>query len=366
MLETIHEYALEKLEASGEAEALRRRHAEYFLRLAEQAEPELKRAHQREWLELLAVEHDNLRAALSWARESGNYDVELRLVGALGRFWYVRSHVSEGRLWVESALARTGDQPPAARARALTAAGILASMAADFERLAETSEERLQLFRELGDLEGVAEALFDLGRVALFKGDLDDASSLMESARAVSEETGDRWATAVARMGLANVALLRGDFEQARVEAEEAVVVSREIGVAELLAFALVNLGHAKLSERGSDAMSAYLESLSICREIGAKECACGALDGLAAATVVAGDERRAVILLAASESARAAAGIENQPYEADLHARTNAGARQELGESEYDEALAAGASMSFEEAIDYALGLEAMEGSPR
>jgi tetratricopeptide (TPR) repeat protein len=358
MFETIHVYALEKLEASGEAEMLRRRHAEYFLRLAEQAEPELKRAQQRTWLELLAAEHDNLRTALSWAEESGNYEVELRLVGALGRFWYVHGHVIEGRLWVESALARTGDQPPAARARALTAASLLAAVTADLERLAETSEERLHLFREVGDLEGAAEALVDVGRVAFAKGDLDRASSLFDSARAASEETGDRWATALARMGLANVALQRGDFEEAQVEAEEAVSISREIGVAEWLAAALVNLGHANLSERGSASRSAYLESLSVCREIGAKEIASWALDGLAAATAAGGDKRRAVILIAASESVREAGGIEmdSQPYEADLHARTNTAARRELGDSEYHDAFAAGASMSLEEAIDFAL----------
>jgi predicted ATPase len=362
MLETIREYAEEQLEAAEEGGALRRRHAEHFLRLAERAEPELKRAQQHEWLELLGAEHDNLRAALSWARESGSHDVELRLVGALGRFWYVRGHVSEGRLWVEGALARVGDEPSLARARALTAASYLAALMADVERLAETSDERLQLFRQLGDREGVAEALVDLGRVAFSRGDLDDASSLMESALAVSKESGDRWATALAEMGLTTIALQEGDFERAQVEAKEAVSISREIGVADWIAAALANLGHAKLPEGGLAAKSAYLESLSVCREIGAKEASTWALDGLAAATEAAGDARSAVTLLAAAENVRAAAGIDidSQPYEAELHARTKGAARRELDESAFQEAFAAGASMSWEDAIDYALGLSA------
>jgi hypothetical protein len=169
-------------------------------------------------------------------------------------------------------------------------------------------------------------------------------------------------------MGRTNIALQRGDLELAQTEAEEAVSISREIDVPEWLAHALVNLGHAKQTEDSSASAGAYLESLSICREIGAKECACTAFDGLAALEAAAGEIRSAVMLLAASQSSRASAGIEmdSQPYEADLHERTTAAARRVLAEREFRDVAAAGARLSFEEAIEYALGLGATTESRR
>ena len=145
MLETIHEYAREKLEESAEAEEIKRAHAEYFLTLAEEAYPELKGANQLEWLESLEAEHDNMRAALSWALERKEVEVALRLGGALWWFWSVRGYHSEGRRWLEEALAIDGRVSPESRAMALAGVGELASDQGDLDRAKEACEEGLEL-----------------------------------------------------------------------------------------------------------------------------------------------------------------------------------------------------------------------------
>ena len=145
MLETIHEFAREKLEESGEAEEIKRAHAEYFLTLAEEAYPELKGPDQLEWLERLEAEHDNMRAALSWALERKEAEVALRLGGALWWFWAMRGYHSEGRRWLEEALAIDGRGSPVSRAMALAGAGWLASQQGDLDRAQEACEEGLQL-----------------------------------------------------------------------------------------------------------------------------------------------------------------------------------------------------------------------------
>jgi predicted ATPase/DNA-binding SARP family transcriptional activator len=133
MLGPVRQYVHEKVEEIGESEAVRRQHAEYFLALAEEADPQLKGAEQEEWLKRLEQEHDNLRAALSWALEQGKAELGLRLSGALGDFWYMRGHLSEGQRWLEAGLAQSGTYSDSARAKALLHAGHIASMLGDYE-----------------------------------------------------------------------------------------------------------------------------------------------------------------------------------------------------------------------------------------
>jgi predicted ATPase len=356
MLETIHEYARQQLEQSGDAETIRSRHADYFLQLAEQAAPELRNARQQDWLDLLEAEHDNLRTALSWVRDCGDVEHELRLVGALGDFWYVHVHVREGRAWVENALARATPHLPAVRARALTAASYTAMVAGDFGRVTSSAEERIQLCRELDDLHGVAEAICHLGLAASASGDFKRASSLYESSRSLAREAGDRWTVQIATINLADLALRAGDPEQARVEAEAAVALARELGLKVNLAWSLVNLGHAKLLEGGAESISVYAESLLISRDIGAKENVLFALDGFAAAVCDAGEHERAVTLLAAVAAGHEATGIAEQGFEAKLHAQTLQAARRVLNDDEYAGAFKTGGAMSLEEAVDFAL----------
>ena len=187
MLETIRDYATERLIESDEYEPLRHAHAHYFLALAEQAEPELTGPRQADWLERLEAEHDNLRAALGWAREQNAAETALRLTGALWRFWYTRGYLSEGRRWLDQALAmvevglpvlhaEAGARPSAdaqmqktsmaVRAKALTGAGGLAYAQADYAPAQTCYEASLALFRELGDRRGIASSTNVLGVLA--------------------------------------------------------------------------------------------------------------------------------------------------------------------------------------------------------
>jgi hypothetical protein len=145
MLETVHEFAREKLQESKEAEEIKRVHAQYFLTLAEQAFPELRGPDQLEWLERLEAEHDNMRAALSWALEHKQVELALRLGSALWWFWWMRGHNSEGRRWLEQALAMDGRGSPEVRAIALAGAGALASEQGDLDRAKEACEGGFEL-----------------------------------------------------------------------------------------------------------------------------------------------------------------------------------------------------------------------------
>jgi predicted ATPase len=145
LLYPIRQYALEKLEHSGEVEEVKRAHAQYFLAMAEEAEPELIGPQEAEWLEHLEVEHDNIRAALFWSSERGEVELGLRLAGALMSFWFWEGHYGEGRGWLEVALSQEGPTSALARAKALGAASLLGWRQSDYARAREAAEEGLRL-----------------------------------------------------------------------------------------------------------------------------------------------------------------------------------------------------------------------------
>ena len=179
MLETIREFGLERLAEHDETEPSSEAHADYFLALAERAEPELTGPAQAVWLDRLEAEHANVRAALRWALGDGDPVVALRLVGALWHFWQVRGHVGEGRAWAEEAW-RPGDRrPTVARGRALRAAGLLAEYHGDYDRAVVWHEEAAAVWRELGDERNLARTLDHLGNCAHDRGDLTTAASCM-------------------------------------------------------------------------------------------------------------------------------------------------------------------------------------------
>ena len=150
LLDTIRQYAQEKLEQSGEIEDVKRAHAEYFLALVEEAEPELIGPREAEWFERLVEELDNFRAALSWASVHGEAELSLRLAGVLGSFWFWEGHSSEGHGWLEGALNQEGPTSVLARAKALGAASLLASQLSDYARARGAAEEGLRLSKEAG------------------------------------------------------------------------------------------------------------------------------------------------------------------------------------------------------------------------
>ncbi len=188
LLETVRQYAREKLLEARDAEVVRRRHRDWFLALADRAESELLGPQQAAWLNRLEQEHDNLRAALDWSLGSGAIEAALRLAGALWPFWEVRGYLGEGREWLEMVLAKSGELPVALRAKVLQGAGILAWYQDDYERAVALCQQTLALYRELRQKQGMAIALNTLGLIRRSQGLYPEAHSLLEESLSIFRE----------------------------------------------------------------------------------------------------------------------------------------------------------------------------------
>ena len=240
VLETIREYALEQLEASGEREMLERAHADYFLALSEQAEPHLAGAELGVWLDLLEGEYSNLQAALAWLHTHAENDRALRMAAALWPFWDQRGYYVEGRRWLEKLLEGrsemgrlTGEMSPFNRrvqAKVLIGASGLAWDQQDLERAAVLAEEALTLVRADGYLHWTADVLADLGLVALDRGRLDEAVTFLTECLALAQQIEDEARLAAAQLTLSLVRLTQGELEQAQALAEEALVLEERCG----------------------------------------------------------------------------------------------------------------------------------------
>ena len=230
LLETVREFAVERAGAAGELATFRRRHAAYFLGLAEAAE--FTSADAPTWLQRLEADNNNLRASLTWALEH-EPETALRLSSAIWRFWYARGYLTEGARWLEAALSATEQTEPGrrtTRAEALTGAGVLAHYQGQYGRAANLCGQSLALCRVLGDRPGVAAALHGLALVARAGGDFAMARTMYEEARRVHEELDDRWGLSYTLRYLAVVLWMEADYAQARQVIATSLAVAREIG----------------------------------------------------------------------------------------------------------------------------------------
>jgi predicted ATPase/class 3 adenylate cyclase len=235
MLETIREYGLEALSAHGEEEVTRQAHAAYYLALAEMAEPHYGGPEQTVWLGRLEREHDNLRAALLWSLEQAEteearprIEIALRLGGALRRFWLVHAHVTEGRNFLEQALAASEKTTAPVRAKALIATANLAVAQNDYERTEVLTQQSLTLFRELGDQPGIAFSLQLLGSALWNRGNPAAGRSLTEEALTLFRKIGDKSQTAWALTQLALLDSSQGQYSRAYTLFEEGLALHRE------------------------------------------------------------------------------------------------------------------------------------------
>ena len=270
MLETIREYGLECLKAAGEREGAQRAHAAYFLGITDQAEAELTGPRQSQWLDRLEGEHDNLRAALSWAEGQGEAEIALRLGASLWRFWLVRGHMREGRqrlerlLRLEGARARTS-----ARARVLHGLGTIIHEISDYAEARPYAEESLSIWRELGDKKGTARALNSMGWLAFQHGDFDMARSLSEEALLINRGMGEKRGVAVALFNLGSVAMHRSDYPGALSVFEESLSLRREVGDRRSCAYVQVSLSWVEHQRGNHERAAAILEeALSVLREL--------------------------------------------------------------------------------------------------
>ena len=248
MLETIREYAAERLSERGDADAFYRRHAEHFLALAEQAAPELEREGQTVWLERLDRDHDNFRAATEWASGSRDQRLELRLVCSLWWFWYMRGHWHEGRQALERALAANNGEDLDLRTRAFNGVAWFAQRQGDRDAWKRNAEECLRLGRDLGDTQTSGRALRSLATHASTGGDNAGATTLFAASAQLSTSVGDTWNLAIIANNRGYQARAAGDFAGAVDLFEEAVSLSRALGDRRGIASMLINLAGAELS----------------------------------------------------------------------------------------------------------------------
>ncbi len=354
MLETIREYASERLEESGEAEELRRRHAEHFLALAEEAYPNL-RGSPKEWLDRLEREHDNLRAALDRLGASGESQRALRLAGALSRFWYLGGHVVEGSRRLESAL-RTDEAPTAARGRALNGAAMMAFEGGDLAAQRLRAQEAFALHRALGDAWGTAYSGHLLGYVALEEHDWARAQQLFDECVRAFRELGDEHYTLVATFNLAWAYEELGDPERARALHEENLRRARATGNERMEALSLAALADRVRDEgRVRDALAMLKASLRISRDLGERVEIADVLSRLASGLAVAGRAGPAARLLSSSMALHEKIGS-RRFWVAQRNEETLATIRTQLDEAAYAEAWEEGRRLTVDEAVALAM----------
>jgi predicted ATPase len=262
MLETIRQYAAEKLAESGEAEAVHARHRDWYLALAEEAEDKLEGPEQAEWLERLESEHGNLRGAIERSLSGGEQvEAGLRLAALLWRFWQIHGHLSEGAEMLARALSVAPGASAALRADALNHAGVLARQAGDLERAHALGSESVALYRELGDEVGLGGALNNLGYTERERGNHARATELWEESLEIKRRSGDRYRLALALNSLGLAARDQGDYERAEQLCNEALEIFRDLRNKDRVALLLNNLAGVMV-ERGQ-----YDRAAALCDE---------------------------------------------------------------------------------------------------
>lgn len=395
--ETIRQYGWGKLKESGDIDRVRTQHSEWYAGLAQEAQVGLVGDEQDTWLNRLETEHDNIRAALEWStRGSRNAETALRISSGVWRFWDTRGYITEGRRWLDDALAVDGEASLEARSRALSAAGNLAYEQGDWDRarlfhtealelrrktgdkraeagslanlgVLERSqgnfresrqlyEESLQIFRDLRNLPGVASVLNGLGFLAQNQDDYDRAEKLYHEALSYTQEVSDKQGLIIVYNNLGEVAQCRGDYERAEGLFDQALTIAQELGDKVSIVGVLNNQGSLE-NVRGNYALATrlYRQSLVLAREVGLKQGIAEALEGVAVAQAREHRER-ALHLMGASEALRQKIGGRVPSYKRAGHDQNVARVRKGLSEKTAEEAWVVGRLMSLDTAIEVAL----------
>jgi predicted ATPase len=400
LLETIRQYAAERLGEAGETEAARTRHLAWTVGWAERTAPQLIGHHQVRWLRRMALEHDNFRSALEWCRAAGDAASELRLVGALGRFWHLNGPSSEGRFWLRHALEHSPPAPSVPRALALNWAGRLATVNGEGDDR-QLLEESVAMARAAGDLRLLAFAQRHLSMAAQRQGDEAAARTALRAALETARRAGDRREEAFDLVSLGAAAEQAGDTPEAARLLAEGLALGRTVGDAGPIGWALSVLGAIAAAEgRDDEAVRRFEEALEFSRPIGywavtvaalaqlgtlerargdldaararGRECIAAAREigdrGLVAAALAffgdlelrAGRDERGIRLLGAESAWRVVPGARRFVSFWSWPAPRVEDARARMGEAAYARAWAAGQALSLEAAV-----AEALEDGP-
>jgi predicted ATPase/class 3 adenylate cyclase len=356
MLETIREYARERLEEAEEGDQVHRRHLEHMLALAEEAEPQLTGPDQREWFDRLTIEQDNVREALAYACDSGDGERALMLAGTVWRFWWTRAAVEEPAHWYERAFAMPGEFSETARARAVFGAAHVAESRGDLELAKAQFEEAVERLRRLGETRWLILGLTHLAIAHRRLGDPRGGELLNEEALEFALRSGDVRGAAVVRANIGTNLFFAGEDEEARTLLEEALEGSRTVGDVYMIASCLLNLAEIALDAGDIDLSARNLrESIELSASIGNKRDLVEAL-GLSARVVGRrGDADRSAALAAAAEAVGASHGIEFDQDERRILDETMAVLREELGEH-FEDAWRTGGELDLDAAVELAL----------
>lgn len=359
MLETIREYALERLEDSGEGEMVQRRHAQYFLALGEEAALQT-RFYSGEWIGRLELEHDNLRAALDRLAAAGEDELVLQLAGALKEFWLSGGHVAEGRQRLESAL-QGQKRPTAARARALTGAAAIAYSSGDVPAARSLAEQGLELHRRLDDPRGAAQGLHVLSLAAIEDGAFERGQRLVEEALALYRQAGDERDTVQATRMLAFAYVSSGDLERGRALHESNLAQAQALGFKETEAGTLGSLAMIAFHEgRLEDAAALRKQNLLAACELGSLQAIAQSLCRNASACAqIVGKAGVAARLLSFFEAQRPQIGV-SESWIASVNEETLATIHTQLDEAAFAEAWEQGRLLTLEEAV--ALAFNALD----
>ena len=364
MLETIREYSVERLSASGEESVIRRRHAEHWIAVAAAASEVTFGAVQFAPVRRLEPDHENFRSALAWVLETRDAELGLRLGAALRYFWRLGGHVAEGLRWLDALLAQPGaTDRTALRARAMTAAADMSGWTGEAKAYLQRAEEAVAIYRELNDAQGIPDALEELGAALMATGQLDSARANLEEAHERNLAIGNRQRAAECTLLLGMVAASQRQVGEARARWEGALATFTDLQDPYFMAFAGRLLGGVDRAEGNLEAAETrFRTSLTTARQHDVPVVVASALYALADLALARGQPERAIRLVGACEAMRDEIGEApsgEMAFVGDVRGAASAMMDAEAAESLYQQ----GRAMAVDEAVAYALEDEVAEG---
>jgi predicted ATPase len=355
MHEVVRQYASEKLSESATARLVRKSHLAFFLKAASKAEPHLRSAEQRTWLDRLEVEQDNFRAALEWSlQHEDTEETGLRLAGHLWWFWFLRGHWDEGRRWLAGS---NRAQAASLRAEVLSGAGWLALFQGDYQSLASFSEENLALYRHRGDTRGIGTLLDNLGMVAEMQGDYEQAKTLFEEGLALRREAADSPAIANSLLNLGRIQMFLGNYQCATQLLDECLALNRELKNEWNVAWTLMHLGLVALVHgQAEQSRAMFGESLYCFHAMSDRLGMNYVILGLAASAVMQDQPRRAAQLFGAAQALGEVSHFQLAQGHQTLYERFVSRTRHCLRDADFQAAWAEGRALTQEQAIQLAL----------
>jgi predicted ATPase/DNA-binding CsgD family transcriptional regulator len=363
MLETIHEYAWERLRASGGVTVMQRWHAAYFTQMAERAEPQLRTSEFAYWMERMGAEEDNLSAALEWAFEGGDVELGLRLVASLRDFWAMSGRFSQGQKWTQRALSECEAAPPHLQVRILTAAGVLLYIWSQRELQKQFFKDAIALARELDDGPNLAWALIFLGATYIRHADgYAEGLAASEEALAIFRDLEHKPGIVQALNLMGELRRAEGDDDGAQAVYEECLRLAGETGEVRRESMMLSNLGFIAMHrEKISEAKQLFSQALTKSRQLGHdKRLIVTDVLLLAGAIAANGELERAVRLFGAADALFKPAGVGLSPSDQPEHERVLAAVRDQLDDDTFQACWDEGRTLTLEQAAAYALEGEA------